>query len=431
MIQAMSARSLAVVAVVSTVNIVAWWPGSPARPAAQSAPPRIIAVGDVHGAFEPFVQILQTAGVIDANRKWAGGSTVFVQTGDVFDRGPGVRDALELLMRLESEADRAGGRIESLLGNHEVMNLLSEFRDVPPETYAAFADKRSEDRRKRGYEDYVKTAKRRGGKGDPIATSEEWMSAHPPGFLEYVDALGPRGRYGKWLRGHKVVTKVNDTAFMHAGIRPDAAGTLDEVNATAAREIAAWDDVRAAMVQAQLVPPFCTLKEAVSAATAELERIAAAIKAKTPLEDHITREFVDKLQALQLVDKTSLVAAEGPLWFRGFTQLPETPETAAEMTRLLQRLGVARFVTGHTPTLPGARIVSRFDKRVFLIDTGMLSTYFKGGRASALELQGSRVTAIYVDTKDVLVAQGPLHLPRTPLRGLGAAARAASADARY
>ena len=41
-----------------------------------------------------------------------------------------VRDALDLLMRLEEEAQRAGGRVESLLGNHEVMNLLHEFRDV-------------------------------------------------------------------------------------------------------------------------------------------------------------------------------------------------------------------------------------------------------------------------------------------------------------
>jgi hypothetical protein len=32
---------------------------------------------------------------------------------------------------------------------------------------------------------------------------------------------------------------------------------------------------------------------------------------------------------------------------------------------------------------------------VFLIDTGMLTSYFKGGQPSALEIQGARVTAIY------------------------------------
>ena len=49
----------------------------------------------------------------------------------------------------------------------------------------------------------------------------------------------------------------------------------------------------------------------------EIERIAAAIKAKTPLEDFVTREFVDRLQTLLQIDKLSLVAGEGPLWFRG------------------------------------------------------------------------------------------------------------------
>ena len=55
-----------------------------------------------------FVDILQAAGLIDAERHWCGGTTVLVQTGDVFDRGPGVRGALDLLMRLEGEAEARG-----------------------------------------------------------------------------------------------------------------------------------------------------------------------------------------------------------------------------------------------------------------------------------------------------------------------------------
>ena len=35
---------------------------------------RIVAVGDIHGAYEPFVKILQTAGIIDARLRWIGGS---------------------------------------------------------------------------------------------------------------------------------------------------------------------------------------------------------------------------------------------------------------------------------------------------------------------------------------------------------------------
>lgn len=385
-----------------------------------------MAIGDVHGASDAFVQILQSAGLIDQQQKWIGGTTVFVQTGDVFDRGPGVRAALDLLMRLEDEARRAGGRVEALIGNHEAMNLLGDLRDVSETTYAAFADNRSEDRRTRAYDDYLRTAKRRAGRGDPIATRDEWMAAHPPGFAEYVDALGPRGKYGRWIRSHKVVTTVNRTAFMHAGIRPDLPGTLDDVNRVAATDIAAWDTTRAAMVQAQLVPPTCTLREAVSAAAAEIERIAAAIKDKTPLEDYVTREYVDRLQWLLQIDKLSLVAGDGPLWYRGYAQLPESPENEAQLTTRLDKLGVDRFVTGHTPMLPAGRITTRFTNRFFLIDTGMLSTYFKGGRASALEIQNGRITAIYTDSKAVLV-EGTQER-RDFLAG---AFPAASAGARY
>ena len=56
-----------------------------------------------------------------------------------------------------------------------------------------------------------------------------------------------------------------------------------------------------------------------------------------------------------------------------------------------------RAVVGHTVT-PSRRIEARFDDRVFLIDTGMLSDVYQG-RASALEFSDSGATAIYVDDR--------------------------------
>ena len=378
---------------------------APVPQAAKPAGPRVVAIGDVHGAFDQFVEILQTAGLVDAKRQWIGGTTVLVQTGDVFDRGPKVREALDLLMRLEEEARRAGGRVEALLGNHEIMNLLHEFRDVSPASYAAFADGRSESRRQRAFDDYAKLVKQRATPGE-APSKDAWLASHPPGFLEYVEALGPRGKYGRWLRSHKVVTTEGGTAFMHAGVRADMAATFDDINRTAAREIAAWDDTKALMVKAQIVPAFCTLPEAVEAAVAELQRIAAALQANPNVQpgDHVTREFVEKLQALLAVGKSSLFEPEGPLWFRGFALWPENQETIdTQLTPVLTKYGVERFVTGHTPSSTG-RIVSRFSNRLILIDTGMLTTFFKNGRASALELQNGRITAIYTDTRTPIVA---------------------------
>jgi len=364
---------------------------------------RIVAIGDVHGAFDQMVGILQAAGLIDGSQRWSGGNAILVQTGDVFDRGPGVRPALDLLMRLEDEAKRAGGRVESLLGNHEMMNLLAEFRDVSAETYATFADQRSEDRRKRAYSDYARIASRQGKRREAVKTRDEWMAAHPAGYVEYVEALGPRGVYGRWLRSHQVLVTIDGSVFMHAGVQAGQAADLDAINKTAAAEVRAWDDTRAAMVQAQLVPPFCTLAEAGEAAAAEVERISAAIKAEAPIGDHVTREFVDKLQSLFQVGKTSLLDAEGPLWFRGFATWPDSDEP--KVAALVERLGIQRFVTGHTPSSPG-RIRARFGNRVFLIDTGMLTSFFKSGRPSALEIQGGRITAIYGDAREVLVGEG-------------------------
>lgn len=137
-------------ALVATLAAIALATATSGQPAgSQGGAPRIVAIGDVHGSFEGFTSMLQAAGLTDAKQQWVGGHTIFVQTGDIFDRGTGVRQGLDLLMRLERDARRAGGRVEPLLGNHEVVNILGDFRDVSPAAFAAFADGRSESRRTR------------------------------------------------------------------------------------------------------------------------------------------------------------------------------------------------------------------------------------------------------------------------------------------
>src|SRR5215831_9009081 len=56
---------------------------------------RIVAVGDVHGAYDRFIEILRVTDLIDEKMKWAGGKTHLVQLGDVVDRGPDSRKALD------------------------------------------------------------------------------------------------------------------------------------------------------------------------------------------------------------------------------------------------------------------------------------------------------------------------------------------------
>jgi Calcineurin-like phosphoesterase len=370
---------------------------------AQSPEKRIVAIADIHGAADQFVEILKAAGLIDASQRWVGGTTTLVQTGDYFDRGPGIRRILDLLMRLEDEARRAGGRLEVLLGNHEVMNLLREFRDVSPETFASFADEKSEERRKKAFEEYAGIIKRTGGNAE--SARDGWMTAHPSGFVEYVDALAPKSKYGRWLRERKVVLKLDDTIFMHAGLSPATQGSLDDVNRSVETALESWDMTTDEMTKDGLIRPFFTLKETVEAAATELQRITAALKAGQSPGEHVTRESVGRLDELMRINTSPLLAGEGPLWFRGLAQWT-SPDADEQVTALLSRFGVKRFVIGHTPSLPG-KITPHFGGRVIPIDTGMLSSFFKSGRASALEIQGGRLTAIYTTEREVLSPAEP------------------------
>jgi 3',5'-cyclic AMP phosphodiesterase CpdA len=70
------------------------------------------------------------AKLIDDNSKWIGGKDTLVQTGDIVDRGAYALDIYKLMRDLRSEADNAGGKVVSILGNHEVMNAIGDWRCV-------------------------------------------------------------------------------------------------------------------------------------------------------------------------------------------------------------------------------------------------------------------------------------------------------------
>ena len=97
-----------------------------------------------------------------------------MQTGDYLDRGGAVRAVLDLLIALEPQARSAGGRVEVLLGNHEVMNMLRELTDVSAEAYASFADARSEDRRRKAYDAQLGIVEAHRRRGPRAARRRGW-----------------------------------------------------------------------------------------------------------------------------------------------------------------------------------------------------------------------------------------------------------------
>jgi hypothetical protein len=90
-----------------------------------------------------------------------------------------------------------------------------------------------------------------------------------------------------------------------------------------------------------------------------------------------------------------MVHPDGLLWYRGYSEWSDD-EGTAQLEQLLESCDVEHIVVGHTPQLAGA-IRARFDDRLYLADTGMLSSYYTGGRASMLEIRDGGFRALYLD----------------------------------
>ncbi len=178
---------------------------------------RVVAVSDIHGAYDTMVATFTTAGVIDDDLAWAGGTTHLVITGDLLDRGPDSRKVMDLIMRLEPEALAAGGRVHQLIGNHEVMNLAGDLRYVASREYAAFADDESEEERERWFLHYQSLQP---PDSDEMTLRANFDKLAPPGFFGHRRAFRTDGRYGRWLLDKPLMVVIDGTAFVHGGISP-------------------------------------------------------------------------------------------------------------------------------------------------------------------------------------------------------------------
>jgi calcineurin-like phosphoesterase family protein len=391
-------RSACISVLLVLVSAVLAW-AAPAN--APAGPESVVAIADVHGDFDDFVAILRRTGLIDKQNRWAGGRTTFVQTGDLLDRGPKPREVMDLMMALEKEALQGGGRLVSLLGNHEMMNIMGDLRYVVPVNYASFADGDSEKRQKAAYDEYMKW---RGSHAALLAelpqpmelTEAEWMARHPLGFVEQREALGPKGKYGEWLRGHDAVAEIDGVMFLHGGIHPDLAKTkLDAMNKRIHDEIKAFDTSKEYLQNEHVILPFFNLQEINNVLQAEvLAELKSRVLANAERQAKI-REF------LKFQDWLS-VRVDGPLWFRGYDKWNDE-DGAPQASKVLEAYKATHVVVGHT-VQQGGRIRPRFGNKVFLIDTGMLSSYYPGGRPSALEICGdAKFIAVYLDQQVVLL----------------------------
>lgn len=296
---------------------------------------RIVAVGDVHGDLGQFERVLASAGVLDANGRWSGGRTHLVQLGDVPDRGPDTSAIIELLMRLEKEARRAGGRVHALIGNHEAMNVVGDLRFVHPGEYAALVDKRSGERRRRYLEVYVAALE---AQGQAVVVDDEFMAAFdarfPPGWIEHRTLWEAGGRYARWIAKHNAVIRINDVLFAHGGLNPHV--------------------------------PHQPLKQ-------------------------INRDI---RRALRKTNIPFLMENDNTLWYRGLALNDAETEVEA-LEALLTFHDAARIVVAHSPTR-GA-VTPRLGGRVILADVGLSAHY--GARLACLVIENGQYFAIHRGVK--------------------------------
>jgi hypothetical protein len=236
---------------------------------------RVIVIGDVHGDLDALINSLLIAKVIKLPNQnnseninnnglpeykershkrmfeffhsieWIGGSTFVVQLGDQIDRtrpidwdendvaiGDTVKDEgsslhiFFLMWYLNQIAKENGGRVLSVLGNHELMNIEADFRYVSPLEFAEYAESFGEFYKKQNTKNTEFTGL--------VAELDIKKSEHMPnGYNERFQAFS-RGEIisNFFALNYKLVIQIGKWLFMHAGLTENICGpnTICKIN---------------------------------------------------------------------------------------------------------------------------------------------------------------------------------------------------------
>lgn len=303
---------------------------------------RIVAVGDLHGDYDQYLKVMRSAGLMDKRGRWAGGHTHLVQTGDVTDRGPDSRKIIKSLQKLARSARKKGGYVHLLIGNHEAMDMTGDLRYVSAADFKSYTSRNSRRLQELQWQHQVEWMRSNDSKAfadlDLDAYHEQWLKRVPLGWVEFRQAWSPGGEYGKWVLGHQVAIRINDTLFVHGGISAK----------------------------------YC----------------------KDSLQS-LTEQVIEALQNYKPGVGSIVDDERGPLWYRGLALEKENETNTETLENILKRYGVKRIVVGHTPT--GGVVWPRFGGRVIVNDPG-ISAYY-GANTAALELTAAGAVAIYGDQR--------------------------------
>ena len=155
----------------------------------------IVAVSDIEGSYKAFRDFLINTNVIDSNLNWTFGKGHLVLVGDFVDRGWSVTQVLWFIYKLEQDAQKQGGYVHFIIGNHELKNMQGNF-DSAADKYLAVS-----------------------------RILEKTQS----------ELYNQKSFIGKWLSSKNSIEIINGNLFTHGGIHPEVANSnvsLDEINQT-------------------------------------------------------------------------------------------------------------------------------------------------------------------------------------------------------
>ncbi|NER13440.1 hypothetical protein GWK08_08335 [Leptobacterium flavescens] len=156
---------------------------------------KILAISDIESGYKTFRDFLINSKVIDAELNWTFGNGHLVLVGDFVDRGFSTTQVLWFIYKLEQEAQKKGGMVHFILGNHELKNLQGN--------YGAASDK------------YLAVSN--------ILEKQQFELYNSDSFI------------GRWLSSKNTVERINGNLFTHGGLHPDLADTnisLEQLNET-------------------------------------------------------------------------------------------------------------------------------------------------------------------------------------------------------
>lgn len=216
---------------------------------------RMIIIGDLHGDLDKLITCLKIANVAEfpqqplpesdslrtnsvvfdyVNKtRWTGGKTFVIQLGDQIDRirptkwdeigiAKGTAEDDEgsslhifyLLWHLNNLAKQVGGRVISIMGNHEFMNVEGDYRYVSPHEFKEYHSAFNK------Y--YCGTARPEQEDQEVIEkiNQETQKFANiPAGYLERRLAWHPRGIIANFMAlNYKTILQVGRWIFSHAGV---------------------------------------------------------------------------------------------------------------------------------------------------------------------------------------------------------------------